>query len=83
MKNKFDFTEADFTADSAWVKQELKREMYITAFSYEDSQRVAIEQDPAVQKAMDSMPSAKKLLDNAKKLLVERISQQPLSASAQ
>jgi carboxyl-terminal processing protease len=83
VKNKFDFTEAEFTADSAWVKQELKREMYITAFSYEDSQRVAIEQDPAVQKAMDSMPSAKKLLDNAKKLLVERISQQPLSASAQ
>ncbi len=50
--------------------------MYITAFSYEDSQRVAIEQDPAVQKAIESMPSAKKLLDNAKKLLVERISQQ-------
>lgn len=77
---KYDFTEADFITDRAWVKQELKREMYITAFSYEDSQRVAIEQDPAVQKAMDSMPNAKKLLDNAKKLLVERISQQPVSA---
>jgi carboxyl-terminal processing protease len=76
LKNKFDFTEADFTLNRAWVKQELKREMYITAFSYEDSQRVAIEQDPAVQKAVESMPNAKKLLDNAKKLLVERISQQ-------
>ena len=76
----YDFTEADFTADRPWIKAELKREMYITAFSYEDSQRVAIEQDPAVQKAMDSMPNAKKLLDNAKKLLVERISQQPVSA---
>ena len=81
IKNKFDFTEADFTANHAWIKNELKREMYITAFSYEDSQRVAIEQDPAVQKAMDSMPSAKKLLDNAKKLLVERISQQRSVAS--
>ena len=76
LKNKFDFTEGDFTLNRAWVKQELKREMYITAFSYEDSQRVAIEQDPAVQKAVESMPNAKKLLDNAKKLLVERISQQ-------
>jgi carboxyl-terminal processing protease len=76
LKNKYDFTEADFTLNRAWVKQELKREMYITAFSYEDSQRVAIEQDPAVQKAIDSMPNAKKLLENAKKLLVERISQQ-------
>ena len=83
LKNKFDFTEADFTANRSWVKQELKREMYITAFSFEDSQRVAIEQDPAVQKAIDSMPSAKKLLDNAKKLLVERISQpQPRQEAA-
>jgi carboxyl-terminal processing protease len=76
LKNMYDFTEAEFTANRAWVKQELKREMYITAFSYEDSQRVAIEQDPAVQKAVDSMPNAKKLLENAKKLLVERISPQ-------
>jgi carboxyl-terminal processing protease len=82
LKNKFDFTEADFTANHTWIKQELKREMYITAFSYEDSQRVAIEQDPAVQKAIDSMPNAKKLLDNAKKLLVERIAQQPQVAAA-
>src|SRR3984885_2145495 len=76
LKNKYDFTEADFAVNHAWVKQELKREMFITAFSYEDSQRVAIEQDPAIQKAVDSMPNAKKLLDNAKKLLVERIAQQ-------
>ncbi|HEY1755699.1 MAG TPA: S41 family peptidase [Bryobacteraceae bacterium] len=82
LKNKFDFTEADFTANRTWVKQELKREMYITAFSYEDSQRVAIEQDPAVQKAIESMPNAKKLLDNAKKLLVERISQQQSQVAA-
>ena len=77
MKNKYDFTEADFTSQSlSGSSSELKREMYITAFSYEDSQRVAIEQDPAVQKAIEAMPKAKKLLDNAKKLLVERISQQ-------
>ncbi len=76
LKNKVEFTELDFAANHSWIKQELKRELYITAFSYEDSQRVAIEQDPAVQKAIDSMPNAKKLLDNVKKLIVERISSQ-------
>lgn len=81
LKNKFDFTEADFNSNRDWIKNELKREMYITAFSYEDSQKVAIEQDPAVAKAIESMPNAKKLLDNAKKLLVERISQQPAVAA--
>ncbi len=83
VKNKFDFNEADFTADRDWIKRELKREMYVTAFSYEDSQRIAIEQDPAVAKAIEAMPNAKKLLENAKKLLVERISQQPTVADAQ
>ena len=33
---------------------------------------VAIEQDPEVLKAIDSMPKAKALVDNAKKLLVQR-----------
>ena len=35
-------------------------------------ERVAIEQDPEVQKAIDAMPKAKALVDNAKKLLVQR-----------
>ena len=33
LKNKVEFTEADFTANHQWVKEQLKREMYITAFS--------------------------------------------------
>ena len=69
---KATFTPADFAANREWVKQELKREMYITAFSQDESQRVAIEQDPEVSKAIDSMPKAKALVDNAKKLLVQR-----------
>jgi len=34
--------------------------------------RVAIEMDPAVGKAMESMPKAKSLLENAKKQIVQR-----------
>jgi carboxyl-terminal processing protease len=82
LKNKAEFTEADFAANHMWIKQELKREMYITAFSIEDSQRVSIEQDPAVLQGIASLPKAKALLDNAKKLLVERTTQQPGKAVA-
>ena len=64
---------ADFAANRDWVKKELKREMYITAFSQDDSQRVAIEQDEEVLRAIDAMPKAKALVDNAKKLLVQRV----------
>ena len=38
--------------------------MYITAFSLEESQRVAIEQDPEVAQAIEAMPKAKTLLEN-------------------
>ena len=46
--SKLPFTEADWTDNHTWIKQQLKREMYATAFSYEDSQQVAIETDPEV-----------------------------------
>ena len=56
--------------------------MYITAFSYEESQRVAIEQDPAVQKAIEALPKAKALVDSAKKQMVKRMSGQEQAAAA-
>ena len=76
MKNGVEFTEADFTANHQWVKEQLKREMYITAFSWEQSVRVNIQQDPEVAMAVEAMPKAVTLLDNAKKLLVQRVTQQ-------
>jgi carboxyl-terminal processing protease len=76
LDNKFDFTEADFTANHQWVKEQMKREMYITAFSYEQSRVVNIQQDPEVAKAVDSMPKASALLENARKMLVQRVQNQ-------
>jgi carboxyl-terminal processing protease len=82
LKNKVDFTEAEFTANHEWIKQELKREMYITAFSVDESRRVAVEQDPEIQKAIDSLPKAKALVENAKKMMVERITTQQQARAA-
>ena len=76
MKNSFKFSEADFTANHQWVKEQLKREMYITAFSWEQSVRVGIQQDPEIVQAIDAMPKAVTLIETAKKLLVQRVTQQ-------
>jgi len=81
LKNKVNFTEMEFTENHQWIKDQLKREMYITAFSYEESQRVAIEQDPAVQKAVEALPKAKSLLDSAKKQMVQRMNGQENAAA--
>jgi carboxyl-terminal processing protease len=70
------FTEAEFNENREWIREEVKREMYITAFNLDESERVKIEQDPEVLRAIDSMPKAKALVDAAKKLLVQRMNTQ-------
>lgn len=67
------FSEADFTENHQWIKQQLKQEMYITAFGWDESERVRIEQDPEVAKAVEAMPRAQALLDKAKKMMVQRM----------
>ena len=46
--------------------------MYLTAFGAEDARKLAVESDPIVVKAIDSMQKAKELLESAKKLIVQR-----------
>jgi carboxyl-terminal processing protease len=77
-QQKILFTDADWSANTGWISDQLKREMYATAFTYEASQKVAIETDPEVLKAIDAMPQAQALLDRSKKLIVERIQQDQL-----
>jgi carboxyl-terminal processing protease len=72
-KENVPLTDAEWNENRIWIQQQLKREMYATGFSYEDSQRVAIETDPMVAKAIDAMPDARALLDKSKKLIVQRI----------
>ncbi|HWF46814.1 MAG TPA: S41 family peptidase [Bryobacteraceae bacterium] len=66
MKQGVDFTEADWTRDHSWVRDQLRTEMYVTAFSYEDSEMVAEEQDPEVAAAVAAMPKAADLLARSK-----------------
>ncbi|MGH9583228.1 MAG: S41 family peptidase, partial [Bryobacteraceae bacterium] len=66
MKDDITFTEADWTRDHSWMRNHLRTEMYITAFSYADSQKVAVEQDPEIAAAVAAMPQAAHLLAESK-----------------
>lgn len=72
LSEKAEFTEGDYAENLAWLKTEVRREIYITAFSKEASDRVEIEADPTVLKGVEAMPKAKQLLESAKKMLVQR-----------
>lgn len=66
MKQGVTFTEADWAANHDWLRQQLKTEMYITAFSIEESKRVATQDDPEVAAAIDAIPKAADLLAKMK-----------------
>ncbi len=65
------FTEAEWGENLNWTKVQLKREALITTDSLDASLRYGIETDPVVLKAVDSLPKAQTLLDNAKKQMVQ------------
>jgi carboxyl-terminal processing protease len=71
-----EFTEADFTAHIDWMKQEIKREIYQSAFGLEDARRLSVETDPEVTKAVEAMPKASALLEKAKRIIAQRVSKQ-------
>ena len=66
MKQNVQFSEADWTRDHDWVRKQLRQQMYVTAFSFEDSEKVGVEQDPEVAKAVEVMPQASDLLARSK-----------------
>jgi carboxyl-terminal processing protease len=73
LKNGVKFSEADFTADHDWIKRYLEKEMYIWAFNVDESDRVFAMTDPEVGKALEAMPQATALMQNAKKMMVQRM----------
>lgn len=66
MKKGIQFTEADWTANHEWLRNRLQQEMYITAFSLEDSKNLQVEEDPEIQKAVAALPQASQLLSKMK-----------------
>ncbi|MFZ0593815.1 MAG: S41 family peptidase [Bryobacteraceae bacterium] len=66
MKQGVQFTEADWTANHEWLRNRLQQEMYITAFSLDESKELQVTEDPEVQKAIQALPKAADLLARMK-----------------
>ena len=75
------FTDADFEHDHDWIRERLREELFITAFSKEESDRVLFQNDPEVLKAIDSFPASRALLDKVHDV-VARQSKKPSPETA-
>jgi carboxyl-terminal processing protease len=71
-KERVPFTEADLLQNNDWIRSNIKSEIFVDAFGQEAGLQVHAESDPEVLKALDLMPQAKALADNARRIVAER-----------
>jgi carboxyl-terminal processing protease len=68
------YTEAEFAENSDWVNRQLRKEMYVTAFSVDEARRIMVESDPIIERAIAALPKARALLDSANRKMAQRLS---------
>ncbi|MFB3915481.1 MAG: S41 family peptidase [Terriglobales bacterium] len=76
---KVPFTEADLAQVNDWIRARIKSEIFIDEFGQEEGLKVSAEADPEVNKALELLPKAKELADNAKKIIAEKASARALT----
>jgi len=69
---KIEFEEVDFGANLDFVKRQIRYEYVLAHAGQEDAQKVFLEGDLQVSKALESMPQARSLFQNVKKTLASR-----------
>ncbi|MGH9775527.1 MAG: S41 family peptidase [Candidatus Acidiferrales bacterium] len=65
------FTDADIQDNLAWIKMKIHREVVTSVYGQNDGYRVELQDDPQLLKAIEEIPQAKALYDNARKILAE------------
>ena len=70
-EQKVPFTEADIAENNDWIRSNIKAELFINEFGQQEGMRVHAETDPEVQKALELMPQAKTLAENARKTIAQ------------
>src|SRR5690242_16125068 len=76
---KIAYTEAELLENNAWVRSNIKSEIFVDVFGQEEGLKVRAETDPQVTKALELLPQAKSLAENARKIVAERTGGHPLS----
>ncbi len=73
---KIPYTEAELSEGQDWIRANIKSEMFISEFGQEEGLRVRAETDPQVVAALNLLPKAKELADNAKRVVTQHAAAQ-------
>ena len=68
------YTEPDIAENLDWIKRKIKQEVFMSAFGQQEGFKVLLLADPQVEKAAESVPQARALYQNARKIVAQRTS---------
>jgi carboxyl-terminal processing protease len=71
-KHNIRFTEPEFAENQDWVKRKIKQEVFMSNFGTQEGFKVLLEADQQVQKAIDAIPQARALYENARKVVAQK-----------
>jgi len=78
-EEKVQYSEADMLENNEWVRSSIKSEIFVDAFGQQEGLKVRAETDPQVVKALELLPQARTLAENARKVIAERTGHPTLS----
>src|SRR6267378_2914276 len=71
-KHNVRYPEPEIAEAGDWIKRKIKQEVFMSSFGQQEGFKVLLEADPQVQKAMEAIPQARALYQNAKKIVAQR-----------
>jgi carboxyl-terminal processing protease len=69
LKDKITFTDKDFQENLPQIKAQIRQEVFSAIWGSEEGYKIAAEQDPQIQKALELLPKAEALLKSRKEKL--------------
>jgi carboxyl-terminal processing protease len=76
-KHDVRYTEPDISENLDWIKRKIKQEVFLSSFGQQEGFKVQLEADPQVQKAVEAIPQARALYQNARKIVAQRTGTTP------
>jgi len=76
-KHNIHYTEPEFSENQDWVKRKIRQEVFMSTYGTAEGFKVLLEADPQVQKAVDAIPQARALYENARKVIAQRNGNSP------
>jgi carboxyl-terminal processing protease len=76
-KHDVRYSEPDISENLDWIKRKIKQEVFLSTFGQQEGSKVQLEADPQVQKAVEAIPQARALYQNARKIVAQRTGTTP------